>query len=66
MSTFAAMELRMDDGQIFTCSGFDDVTRLKLFKNPPKPDTPITIEYGDLSDTGVPIFPRYKDIRYDL
>ena len=65
LSTFASIELRMDDGQTFCCSGLSDDTRAKLFKNPPEPGTPVTIEFGDKSDTGVPIFPRYKDIRYD-
>jgi hypothetical protein len=65
LATFAAIELRMDDGQTFTCSGISDEIRAKLFKNPPAVGAPVTIEYGDMFESGVPIFPRYKDVRYD-
>ena len=66
MKTFAAIELMMEDGQIFTCSGISDKRRMEIFKNPPAVEAPITIEFGDWSDTGIPIFPRYVDERFDL
>lgn len=65
VGTFASIELMMDDGRTFNCAGISDDTKVKLLKDTPAPGTPITVEYGDLSDTGVPIFPRYVDVRYD-
>jgi ATP-dependent DNA ligase len=65
MATFAAIEVMMDNGKTFCLSGISDDMRKKLFKNPPAPGTPITVEYGDKSADDVPIFPRFKDVRWD-
>jgi len=62
---FAALVLAMPDGRTFTCAGIGDKTKQELLANPPAKGTPMTIEYGDLSDTGIPIFPRFKAVRYD-
>jgi len=65
VGTFAAIRLRMEDGQEFTCAGISDDRKLALLKNPPHVGEPCTIEFGDLSDSGVPIFPRFVDTRWD-
>lgn len=66
VNTFASIELMMEDGQTFTCAGISDERKLKILANPPAPGSPITVEFGDWSNTGIPIFPRYVDERYDL
>lgn len=65
VGTFAAIRLKMVDGRTFTCSGINDDMKQQLLSSPPPKWQPITVEYGDLSDTGVPIFPRFKAVRYD-
>lgn len=63
--TFASIRLKMEDGRTYTCSGISDGERKRLIENPPKIGAKITVEYGDLSDTGVPIFPRFKSVKFD-
>jgi len=62
---FAALRLQMEDGTEFCCSGISDDKKRKLLSNPPAAGTPMTIEFGDKSKDGVPIFPRFKDVRWD-
>lgn len=66
LSTFASIELQMDDGNTFCCSGITDERRAEIFKNSPAVGAMITVEFGDKSDNNVPIFPRYVDERHDL
>ena len=65
VETFASIRLKMKDGRTFTCAGISDEEKRRLLASPPEIGAPITIEYGALSDTGVPIFPRYKGVRHD-
>lgn len=66
VGTFAALILAMPDGRVFTAAGISDEEKLRLLADPPAIGDPITIKYGDVSNTGIPIFPRYKAPRYDL
>lgn len=72
-ATFGAMVLRIPGTQkTFTCSGLSDLDRAQIHKswmrdwqNRSKP-VQATIEFGAMSSDGIPIFPRFKSIRYDL
>jgi len=65
LGLFSSIILGMPDGSTFRCSGISDKDKRTLLASPPPIGTPITIEYGDLSDTGTPLFPRFKGIRWD-
>lgn len=62
---FAALRLKMDNGHEFRCSGISDEMKIKLLENQPPIGAPMTVEFGDLSKDGVPIFPRFVDVRWD-
>lgn len=72
-ATFGAMVLRIPGTQkIFTCSGLSDLDRAKMhnqwvidWSHRSKP-IQAAIEFGALSSCGIPIFPRFKAVGYDL
>lgn len=71
--TFGALLLQTDTGVRFTCSGFTQQQRREIYHDW-KTDTRlnsglpvmVTVLYGALSKKGVPIFPRFKGIRWDV
>ncbi len=64
-STFGSLILRLDSGQVFNCAGLSAAERLHLADVAEK-GCRITVAYGAMSEAGVPLFPRYKGIRWDL
>lgn len=63
-NTFGSLILELA-GQRFKCSGMSEETRWELWQDKPI-GADITVEYGDMTDRGVPRFPRFKAVRYDL
>ena len=72
-ATFGALLLQIPGStRVFTCSGLSDKDRAAIHKawttkwRDQATLVPITVEYGALSTDGVPIFPRFKSIRWDI
>jgi ATP-dependent DNA ligase len=69
-STFGSLLLKLPEGgRTFSCSGISEDEREKLWNNPPKEGTLVTVKFGawssDHPDKAVPLFPRFKAIRWD-
>lgn len=63
--TFGSLRLRLDSGIEFNCSGLTDSDRSELWQERPI-GRRITFKYGALSSDGVPVFPRFKAVRWDI
>jgi ATP-dependent DNA ligase len=68
--TFGSLLLKLpNNGRTFSCSGFTESERAKLWLNPPEEGTWITVKFGAWShknpDKAVPLFPRFKCLRWD-
>jgi len=70
MNTFGSISLKLPNGRFFSCSGFTEAAREELWDNPPPLHTQITIKFGAWShedrDKAVPLYPRFKCVRWDL
>ena len=68
--TFGSLLLKLPNGRTFSCSGICEGERTKLWLNPPKEGTWITVKFGAWShsnlDKAVPLFPCFKCLRWDL
>ena len=68
--TFGSLLLKLpDNGRTFSCSGITEFERERLWNNPPQEGTWITVKFGAWSsnhpEKAVPIFPRFKCVRWD-
>jgi DNA ligase 1 len=63
--TFGSLRLKLDSGIEFNCAGLTDSDRANLWNENPIGKR-ITFSYGALSSDGVPVFPRFKNVRWDL
>ncbi|MBE9595126.1 MAG: hypothetical protein IMF19_16800 [Proteobacteria bacterium] len=68
-NTFGSMLLKLSNGRNFSCSGFTENAREALWNSPPKRGTEITIKFGAWShedpEKRVPLYPRFKAVRWD-
>jgi ATP-dependent DNA ligase len=69
-STFGSLLLKLPgNGRTFSCSGINEDERERLWNDPPEEGTWITVKFGawssDHPDKAVPLFPRFKCIRWD-
>ena len=64
VDTFGSLILRLPGGVVFNCGGINDKARLEFWEKKPL-GASVTFKYGAISDTGVPVFPRYSNIRWD-
>lgn len=62
--TFGSLRLRLNSGIEFNCSGLTDHDRAELWQEQPIGKR-ITFKYGALSSDRVPVFPRFKAVRWD-
>jgi len=70
LDTFGSLLLKLpNNGRTFSCSGINEIERVRLWNDPPKEGTWITVKFGAWSSThpdkAVPIFPRFKGVRWD-
>lgn len=69
-ATFGAMMLVTEEGNFFKCAGLSDGDREEVYYRytHKKPDERIwvTVIYGALSEDKIPIFPRFKTLRWDV
>jgi ATP-dependent DNA ligase len=68
--TFGSLLLKLPgNGRTFSCSGISEDEREKLWLDPPEEGTWITVEFGAWShvhpDKAVPLYPRFKCLRWD-
>jgi ATP-dependent DNA ligase len=67
-NTFGSMLLKLPNGRTFSCSGITEDERVNLYLNPPTGQQ-ITIKFGAWShedrDKAIPLYPRFKAIRWD-
>jgi len=68
--TFGSLLLKLPGGgRTFSCSGVNESEREKLWNNPPEEGTWVTVKFGawssDHPDKAVPLFPRFKCLRWD-
>jgi DNA ligase-1 len=63
--TFAALVVRLPNGKQFRCSGISDQQRSMLWRSKPIGSL-VTFSYEGFFKTGVPRFPRFKSLRFDL
>ena len=67
--TFGSLLLELSNGRTFSCSGITEFERERLWNDPPKEGTRITVKFGawssDHPEKAVPLFPRFKCIRWD-
>jgi ATP-dependent DNA ligase len=68
--TFGSLLLKLPGGgRTFSCSGITEFERVRLWNDPPEEGTWITVKFGawssDHPDKAVPLFPRFKCIRWD-
>ncbi len=67
--TFGSLLLKLPNGRTFSCSGLTEIERRELWNNPPEEGTWITVKFGawssDHPEKAVPIFPRFKSVRWD-
>jgi ATP-dependent DNA ligase len=61
---FGSLLLELDNGTRFNCSGLTRKDRAALWAKQPI-GALVTVEYGAISEAGTPVFPRFKDIRWD-
>jgi len=68
--TFGSMLLKLPNERTFSCSGIKEYDRIRLWNHPPPQGTPVTIKFGAWShkdkDKAVPLYPRFKCVRWDL
>ena len=68
-ATFGSLLLKLPNGRTFSCSGLTEFEREKLWNDPPKEGTWITVKFGawssDHPEKAVPLFPRFKSVRWD-
>jgi ATP-dependent DNA ligase len=69
-STFGSLLLKLPGGgRTFSCSGISEDERERLWNDPPEEGTWITVKFGawssDHPDKAVPLFPRFKCLRWD-
>jgi ATP-dependent DNA ligase len=69
-NTFGSMLLKLPNGRTFSCSGFTEDERLRLYGSwKLKRGAEITVKFGAWShedpDKAVPLYPRYKCVRWD-
>ena len=69
LDTFGSLLLKLPNGRTFSCSGLTEIERVRLWNDPPKEGTWITVKFGawssDHPEKAVPIFPRFKCVRWD-
>lgn len=68
--TFGSLLLKLpNNGRTFSCSGLCEEERSFLWNNPPEEGAWITVKFGawssDHPEKAVPLFPRFKAIRWD-
>ena len=68
--TFGSLLLKLpNNGRTFSCSGITEDERERLWNNPPEEGTWVTVKFGawssDHPEKAVPLFPRFKAIRWD-
>ena len=68
--TFGSLLLKLPgNGRTFSCSGINEDERVRLWNDPPEEGTWITVKFGawssDHPDKAVPLFPRFKCLRWD-
>ena len=64
-NTFGSLILQLDNGLVFQCGGLTAHDRTVLWAKKPL-GADVTFRYGALSDNGIPVFPRYSNIRWDI
>lgn len=68
--TFGSLLLKLPgNGRTFSCSGINESERSSLWENPLEEGTWITIKFGawshDNPEKAVPLYPRFKCVRWD-
>ena len=68
--TFGSLLLKLPgNGRTFSCSGINEDERVRLWNDPPEEGTWITVKFGawssDHPNKAVPLFPRFKCLRWD-
>jgi ATP-dependent DNA ligase len=62
--SFKSLSLQLKTGQKFNCTGLNAMDRAMLWETQPI-GSQVTVIYGALTDRGVPMFPRFKGLRWD-
>ncbi|MBE9592740.1 MAG: hypothetical protein IMF19_04600 [Proteobacteria bacterium] len=67
--TFGSLLLKLPNGRTFSCAGLSDTERTSLWNSSLEEGTWITIKFGAWShkhpDKAVPLYPRFKCVRWD-